>query len=100
MSRRRASSPIGIGPSPPVRPSSASARSAYGLLDVIEITRRRLDHRLDRVERRRAAMRGGCLAVGLAVVGLDDVVGLALDGGLLVGLDLRRERVADRIAAA
>src|SRR4051794_41616432 len=38
MSRRRARSPIGTGPSPE-RPSSASARSAYGLFVVIEITR-------------------------------------------------------------
>src|SRR4051812_6304526 len=37
MSRRRARSPIGTGPSPE-RPSSASARSAYGLFVVIEIT--------------------------------------------------------------
>src|SRR6476661_5630861 len=37
MSRRRASSPIGTGPAPPLRPSSARAFSAYGLLDVIEI---------------------------------------------------------------
>src|SRR4051794_33134879 len=80
MSRRRASSPIGIGPPPPVRPSSASARRAYGLLDVIEIT---------------------CGGYALrAVVGLDDLVGLAVDRGLLVGLDLGRDRVADRVAAA
>src|SRR4051794_27776937 len=38
MSRRRARSPIGTGPSPPDRPSSASARRAYGLFVVIEIT--------------------------------------------------------------
>src|SRR3954454_22313639 len=37
MSRRRARSPIGTGPSPE-RPSSASARRAYGLFVVIEIT--------------------------------------------------------------
>src|SRR3954467_15367275 len=37
MSRRLARSPIGTGPSPE-RPSSASARSAYGLFVVIEIT--------------------------------------------------------------
>src|SRR5918998_6506033 len=36
MSRRRASSPIGTGPSPQ-RPSSASACSAYGDFVVIEI---------------------------------------------------------------
>src|SRR6266536_4421256 len=35
ISRRRASSPIGTGPSPE-RPSSARARSAYGLLVVID----------------------------------------------------------------
>src|SRR3954462_6595147 len=38
MSRRLARSPIGTGPSPE-RPSSARARSAYGLFVVIEITR-------------------------------------------------------------
>src|SRR5690606_11446381 len=37
MSRRRASSAIGTGASPPTRPSSTSARSAYGDLVVIEI---------------------------------------------------------------
>src|SRR4051812_29022021 len=36
MSRRRASSPIGTGLSPPVRPSSVSAFNAYGLLAVID----------------------------------------------------------------
>src|SRR3979409_1861234 len=43
MSRRRASSPLGPGPAPPrrpapLRPSSASAWSAYGDLVVMEIT--------------------------------------------------------------
>src|SRR5690348_10979699 len=84
MSRRRASSPIGIGPLPPVRPSSASARSAYGLFVVIEITSGRLPR----------------LAACLAVVGLDDLVGLCVDGGRLVCLDLGREGVAHRVAAA
>src|SRR6266571_2978410 len=37
-SRRRASSPIGTGPAPPVRASSASARIAYGDLVVIDST--------------------------------------------------------------
>src|SRR3954447_9403912 len=36
MSRRRASSPIGTGVSPPVLPSSVRAFRAYGLLAVIE----------------------------------------------------------------
>src|SRR5690242_6132002 len=81
MSRRRASSPIGTGPSPPVRPSSASARSAYGLFVVIEITAWRL--RLPAV-----------------LVGLQDLVRLTVDRGRLVGLDLGRERVADRVGAA
>src|SRR5450631_1108743 len=36
-SRRRASSPIGTGPGPELRPSSASASTAYGDLLVIEI---------------------------------------------------------------
>ncbi len=36
-SRRRASSPIGTGPEPALRPSSASASTAYGDLLVIEI---------------------------------------------------------------
>src|SRR4051812_19596587 len=35
MSRRRAISPIGTGPAPPLRASSASARTAYGDLDVM-----------------------------------------------------------------
>src|SRR3954454_9698271 len=47
MSRRRARSPIGMGPSPE-RPSSASARSAYGLFVVIEITTSMLWHRWTR----------------------------------------------------
>src|SRR5262245_11388506 len=81
MSRRRASSPIGIGPPPPVRPSSASARSAYGLFVVIEITARRL--RLPAV-----------------LVCLEDRVGLSLDCGLLVGLELGREGVLERVRAA
>src|ERR671936_120422 len=38
ISRRLASSPIGTGPSPE-RPSSARARSAYGLLVVMESIR-------------------------------------------------------------
>src|SRR3954451_2650621 len=38
MPRRRASSPIGTGPSPPARASSASARRAYGDLLVIDST--------------------------------------------------------------
>src|SRR3977135_3209562 len=37
-SRRRASSPIGTGSEPELRPSSASASTAYGDLLVIEIT--------------------------------------------------------------
>src|SRR3954466_10743857 len=35
MSARRAISPIGTGPAPPLRASSASARTAYGDLDVM-----------------------------------------------------------------
>src|SRR4051812_25345173 len=35
MSRRRAISPMGTGPAPPLRASSASARTAYGAFDVI-----------------------------------------------------------------
>src|SRR5918992_2928155 len=38
MSRRLASSPIGTGPAPPLRASSASARTAYGDFVVIEST--------------------------------------------------------------
>src|SRR4051794_34368645 len=38
MSRRRASSPIGTGPAPPMRASSVSARTAYGDLVVIDST--------------------------------------------------------------
>ena len=38
MSRRRASSPIGTGPAPPLRASSVSARIAYGDLVVIDST--------------------------------------------------------------
>src|SRR5919201_119656 len=39
MSRRLASSPIGTGPLSPLRPSSTSARNAYGDFVVIEIIR-------------------------------------------------------------
>src|SRR6478735_6811681 len=81
MSRRRASSPIGTGPAAPVRPSSASARSAYGLFEVIEITARRL--RL--------------LAV---LVCVEDRVGLAVKRGPLVGFELRGERVPQRVGTA
>src|SRR3712207_771995 len=38
MSRRRAISPMGTGPDPPLRASSASARTAYGDFEVIAST--------------------------------------------------------------
>src|SRR5919199_2899551 len=40
MSRRRAISPIGTGPEPPLRASSARARTAYGDFDVMASTAR------------------------------------------------------------
>ena len=64
MSRRRASSPIGTGPSPPLRPSSASACSAYGDLVVMEITASTYD--VDRMAPGRIA----AFAPPLALMGL------------------------------
>src|ERR671932_1412178 len=73
MSRRRASSPIGTGPAPPVRASSASARTAYGDLVVIESTRRALDHlqpaALGGVQDGLRAVDGAELAVDVVQVG-------------------------------
>src|SRR4051794_35306454 len=46
-SRRRASSPIGTGPAPPQRASSARARMAYGDLVVIDSTRQMLTRAAD-----------------------------------------------------
>src|SRR5919198_5962924 len=74
-SRRRASSPIGTGPAPPVRASSASARIAYGDLVVIESTTSILTGcpvlepaALGRVQDRLRAIDGAELAVDVVQV--------------------------------
>src|SRR3954468_18386414 len=62
-SRRRASSPIGTGPAPPQRASSASARIAYGDLVVIESTPVILTCVAVRRSRVQAERRNGAVAV-------------------------------------
>src|SRR3954469_2658798 len=76
-SRRRASSPIGTGPAPPQRASSASARIAYGDLVVIESTTPILTPRAAGIPRRlgshatvlprRGHREGGRAAVAVAI---------------------------------